>query len=292
MNKPHQSISIRDQIVPVASGRILFDSLAELEIDSVEVHVGSRFELTCIAGHSIDGEKSIKQLKQELSSKRVRISAILIATDFSTDDAETHVEWAVQIIHAAKVLDCPVVRIDPLTHKKELPPAKVRENFIHRTNQLLEKTRASGVDVGMENHGPIFNDSQVLDHILCEIADPRFGLTLDTGNLYWWGHPLSEVYALIERYAGRAKHTHIKSINYPPGIAQQRREIGYKYKRFCSPLDSGSLDLKRIVRLLRQAGYARDLCIENESLFKVPQDHRMMVLRRDVEALRRAIESA
>ena len=35
---------------------------------------------------------------------------------------------------------------------------------------------------------------------------------MDTGNFYWRGYPLSEVYGILEVLAPFAKHTHLKGI--------------------------------------------------------------------------------
>jgi sugar phosphate isomerase/epimerase len=86
------------------------------------------------------------------------------------------------------------------------------------------------------------------------------------------------------------KHTHVKNINYPPELANVRREVGVGYKDYCCALDEGNIDLARVVRILRAAGYDRDLCIENESLFKHPPEKRANVLRRDVAAVRAAMQ--
>jgi hypothetical protein len=91
-------------------------------------------------------------------------------------------------------------------------------------------------------------------------------MTLDTGNFYWYGHPLRVVYALLERFAPRAVHTHIKNIAYPAELAETRREIGYEYGRYAAPLDEGNIAMDRVVGILRRAGYRGDLCIENEAL--------------------------
>jgi sugar phosphate isomerase/epimerase len=72
-------------------------------------------------------------------------------------------------------------------------------------------------------------------------------------------------------------------------MATVRREVGAGYKEYCCALDEGNIDLARVVRILRAAGYDRDLCIENESLFKHPQETRSDVLRRDVSAERAAM---
>lgn len=189
------------------------------------------------------------------------------------------------------MLGVPVVRIDPWTAADDMPAQAIIDTFIGRAKELLRKTADTGVDLAMENHGKIFNDPRILDRVLEAIPDPRFGLTLDTGNLYWWGQPVEEVYRLIERFAPRAKHTHVKNIKYPQELAGTRREIGFEYKQYCCPLGDGNLDLRRMVSLLDQAGYRRDLCVEDESLFKVSPEAKLGVLKQDVVALREACKS-
>jgi sugar phosphate isomerase/epimerase len=117
-------------------------------------------------------------------------------------------------------------------------------------------------------------------------------MTLDTGNFYWYGWPLSQLYRTLEHFAPRAKHTHIKNINYPAEMVEKRREIGYEYGKYCSPLDEGNIDIARVVRLLVAAGYTGDLCIENEALGKYPQAERIGVLQRDADTLARAVTAA
>jgi sugar phosphate isomerase/epimerase len=290
-------IAIRDQIVPVPADGSLFDALRSVGVNSIECLVDLQEFLPylrtseAIAFHLRD-DASIGALKKRMADEGVRICALLLATDFAGDHAGQHVEWAARVVRAAAALGVPVVRIDPWTVKRDLPPAMVLENFIRRAGALLAQTADTGVDLGMENHGNLFNDPELVDAVLAALPDERFGLTLDTGNFYWWGFPASEVYELIQRYAPRTKHTHIKNICYPPDLVERRREIGFEYKQYCGPLATGNLHLNRIVQLLRRGGYQRDLCIEDESLAKLPEPDRLNVLRQDVQALRDACEDA
>lgn len=286
-------IAVRDQIIPSPAGGSSFDVLRSVGVSSVECLVDPQAFLPCLrtpegTAFHLQDEASLGALKRRIADEGMRICALLLPTDFSGDHADQHVSWAARVVRAAAMLGAPVVRIDPWTVKRDLPPAIVLENFIRRAGALLQQTADTGVDVGMENHGHLFNDPEMLDAVLAALPDERFGLTLDTGNLYWWGFPASQVYELIARYAPRAKHTHIKNICYPPDLVERRREIGFEYKQYCSPLGTGNLHLNRIVALLRRGGYQRDLCIEDESLAKAPEAERINILRQDVQALRDA----
>lgn len=278
-------VSIRDQMVPVRSGESFAEAFRTIGADSIECAVGADGSVASLGG-SLNDPNAIARFSGQAQAQGIRVTALLLATDFSAEAADAQVEWAARMIQAAAALNVPVVRIDPWTASRELPEKTVIDNSIRRAGELLRRTAGTGVDLGMENHGQVFNNPQVLDAVLQALPDDRFGLTLDTGNLYWWGHTVDEVYALIERYAPRAKHTHIKNINYPPELAHRRREVGYEYKTYCCPLDEGNLDLKRIVDLLRQHGYRRPLCVEDESLFKVPENEKLDILRHDVQSLR------
>jgi sugar phosphate isomerase/epimerase len=283
-------IAIRDQIVPLKSGQSLFDALRVLGVDAIEVLV----DINCFVPYvrtgdgsalSVQDAASVAELRARLDAEHVRVAALLVATDFAGDHAEAHVAWAANVARAAAGLGAPAVRIDTWTAKQSLGPDQICQSFITRVRELLDRSVELNVDLGMENHGPFSNDEAFLDRVLEAVPNPRLGLTLDTGNFYWWGYPLDDVYRLIEKYAPRTKHTHIKNINYPPEMARQKREVGYEYKQYCCPLYDGNLDIRRVVSLLKVGGYRRDLCIEDESLFKFPEWDRLTILRNDVKAL-------
>lgn len=291
-------VAIRDAMVSAAAGdRDFFEVLREIGAAAVEIEVGFDYFRPQLrqgggAEHSLVYDAHVGSLRRWLDDQGVRPSALLVNTDFSGPQADAHVRWAVRVVEIARQLGAPVVRIDPLTRDKAVSADEARDNFIRRVARVLEETAGSGVDLGVENHGPFANDPAFLDAVFDAVPDPRLGMTLDTGNFYWFGYPLSELYRLLERYAPRAKHTHVKNINYPADLAESRRPVGLEYARYCCALDEGNIDLRRVVRILRSAGYDRDLCVENESLGKVPPDQKVDVLRRDVRAARRAIENS
>jgi sugar phosphate isomerase/epimerase len=142
------------------------------------------------------------------------------------------------------------------------------------------------IRLGVENHGGTSNRPEFIERIFGDIGEERFGLTLDTGNFYWYGHPLEQVYKIIEKYASRVYHTHIKNISYPKEIRNTRREVGYKYGEYVCPIYQGDVDHKRVVAILRKAGYGHGLCIEDESLGKFSEAERKNVLKKDAEHLK------
>ncbi|HZL38627.1 MAG TPA: sugar phosphate isomerase/epimerase family protein [Tepidisphaeraceae bacterium] len=298
MSQVNERISVRDHMIATAAnGRQFFDAVRDLGVGAIELEVATDFSMPHLrlrdgSSLSIRDANAVRVLKDALAAHGLRVSALLLATDFSGENAGEHVAWTIRAARAARELGAPAVRVDPLTRDRELTAAQVRGNFVRRIREVLNATADIGVDLAMENHGPIGNDPAFIDGVLNDINDQRLGLTLDTGNFYWSGVPLQELYGLLRRYAPRAKHTHIKNINYPPALARNRREIGLDYKQCCCPLDEGNIDLNRVAEILSETGYRRDLCIENESLFKYPEAQKLDVLRRDVAALRRAMKGS
>lgn len=279
-------VAIRDAMVPGLDGRSFFQRLRDVGVSAIEVDWSQGH-----ASHILPNEGAAA-LRSRLDAEGVRACALLLNTDFSSPGADRHVGDAVGACRAAVVLGAPVVRIDPLSRDRSVTSDRVREAFVRGVERVLAQTQDTGVDLGIENHGPLANDPLFLDSVLAAVPDPRLGLTLDTGNFYWFGFPLESVYELVEKYAPAAKHTHLKNIHYPPELAHRRRDVGHQYKDYCCALHEGNLNMARVVGILRGAGFGRDLCIEDESLFKHPVEKRVDVLRREVDALRQAIREA
>jgi len=288
-------VSIRDAMVP-GEPAAFFDTVREIGVGAAEIEVDAALRTPRIVDHigapySLATDAGAAELVRRLEAEGVRLSALLIANDFSGADP-AQVDWAFRTVIAAAKVGAPVVRIDPLNRDKSLAPDLVRRRFVACVKRVLRETAGSGVHLAMENHGPAANDPAFLDTVFAAVDHPRLGLTLDTGNFYWFGFPLEEVYGLIEKYAPRTDHTHLKNINYPPDVATRRREIGFDYRQACCALHEGNLDLRRVVSILSAARYDGDLCVEDESLFKHPPEQRLGVLRREVEALRAAAPSS
>ena len=109
---------------------------------------------------------------------------------------------------------------------------------------------------GIENHGTLTNDPEFLTPLFARVGSPLLGLTLDTGNFYWFGHPLSKVYELYELFAPRVVHTHCKNIGYPESGGRNARAMGWQYDKYTCPIYEGDIDFRRVVKILRAANYA------------------------------------
>jgi sugar phosphate isomerase/epimerase len=196
----------------------------------------------------------------------------------------------VRTVRAASELGVPAVRIDAIMSGEKHLPLEERQRLVASSvRAILDQTPELEIDLGIENHGFQGNDPEFLTGLLLEVDSDRLGLTLDSGNFYWRGWPLSRVYEIFEQFAPVVKHTHIKNIAYPPEIREKQREIGFEYEKYVSPIHEGDIDHTRYFAALRKAGYDRDLCLEDESLGKYAPDRRRANLRAAADFFRAQI---
>lgn len=239
---------------------------------------GQPFDLSSPAGR--------REARAAFDAHGASVCALLMANDFS-GDMETEVKWGVSAVAAAHALGAPAVRIDLVPHQKDYDRTLFEARCIEGVKRILAATESTGVGLGVENHGHITNDPAFLDRIFDGVGSPRLGLTLDTANFYWYGHPLERVYEIMSRFAARVRHTHIKNINYPADERNKQRAIGWEYGQYCCPLDEGNIDHARVARILQGAGYRGALCVEDESLPKRPAEQRPQLMKRNVAELKR-----
>ena len=225
----------------------------------------------------------IEQLAADVKAAGRRISAFCLTNRFDTRP-DFEVEWCGKAARAAKALGIRAIRIDVVPHK--LAQAEFLESAAKTLKRVIETTEDTGVAFGIENHGGTTNDPEFLRPLFERVGSKRLGLTLDTGNFYWFGHPLSKVYELYETFAPRVCHTHCKSIRFPESEREKRRPMGWEYGKYTCPIYEGDIDFRRVVTILLAAGYANDLCVEDESLGRFPAGERGKILAKEVRYLK------
>ncbi len=287
-------VSIRDDVVLHGGFGSIAEGLQALGINAVELHVRRDLTVRSLTNstqfHDLQTPNGVLTLEQELTHHGVRISAFLLGNDFGKPDADEQVAWMVRTVQLAHQLNVPAVRVDAVVSGWEaLGLEGAVRLFTDFIKQVLDATENTTVQLGIENHGSLGNRPEFLQAVLESVGSPRLGLTLDTGNFYWFGHPLSAVYAIMRQFGGAVKHTHIKNIAYPPELREQQRPIGYEYGKYVCPIPDGDIDHRVVVGILKEAGYTWDLCVEDESLGKFAPSERPQVLKRDVEHLQELV---
>lgn len=228
-------------------------------------------------------QEGLDRLAADLRAAGQKLTALCTFNRLD-DRPEMEIAWCGKVARIAKTLGTAVVRIDVVPHKMQ------RADFlpfaVKTLRKILADTEATGVRFAIENHGSVTNDPEFLTPLFDGVGSNRLGLTLDTGNFYWFGHPLSKLYTLFETYASRVFHTHCKGIHYPEADRERKRPMGWKYDEHQSPIYEADVDFARVTAILDKAGYAGDLCVENEALGRLSKEQAAATLSREVSLLK------
>lgn len=287
-------LSIRDCMVMGDEFGTPAEGLRHLGVEAVELQLSQEFEVYAMDSKerlALKTDADAAAYRKHLEGLGIRPCCFLTANDFSQGDMESNIRWEARAIELADLLGMPSVRIDSaMSRERELDFEERVRLFAEGLGGALERTRGSKVTLGIENHGYQGNNLAFQLNVYKQVGSERLGATMDTGNFYWRGYPLSEVYGILNILAPYTKHTHLKNIKYPADRREVIREAGWEYGTYVAPLDEGDIDHAKVLRILADAGYTGDICIEDESLghYKTPEE-RVAVLERDVAHCREII---
>jgi len=280
-------IACRDNLLKLTQKPDSFSAMKELGVTGVEVEVDPALACPALYGsnktYSLATATGIQALKDELDENGLVVTSFLMHNRLD-ERLDEELEWTRKLVKAARTLGVKVLRIDVVprkTKKEDFLPFAVKA-----CKQLCDIVEGTSVRYGIENHGSITNDPAFLERLFDGVGSSHLGLILDTANFYWYGHPLNDLYAIFERFASKAFHTHCKSIRYPQDKKNVRRPRGWEYGRYCSPIYEGDIDFQKVVAILRRAGYNGDLCVEDESLGKFPEDERADIVKKEIALLK------
>lgn len=264
----------------------LFEMLDDLNVKSFELKINKKLRFPKEVEASFKRKFGIKEvynlsmLRKCLEREDYVISAILAENDFMPGILEEEVRYVLSCCKMAKELGVDVVRINGPMH--EIKGFKI-EDYVRTTSLALNIIKSEyKIMLAIENHGVIGNRPEFLKKLFQHYNVEFLGLTLDTGNFYWYGHPLSKVYEIIEMFADRVKHTHIKNAKVPVDAREKTRKPG---EVEMTPLYEGDIDLGKVISILDKAGYDKDLTIEDESMGKFKAEERRTIIKKDVEHL-------
>ena len=281
-------VTVRDALFRSIGKDDCWSAFRELGADGIEVNVAIDMSLVGMfhptVKYNLATPEGIAAFKRDADARRVSLLTFMMANRFDSR-LDDEIAWMKRLVAACKPLGVRTIRIDliPEKHAKDefLP-------FAIKTGKQISAIAAEeGVRLAIENHGNTTNDPGFLEKLFDSVGAANLGLTLEAANFYWYGHPLEEVYGIFHKFAARAFHAHCKSIKYPEAVKNVRREMGWKYGEHACPIYDGDIDFVRFVRILREANYTGDLCLENESLHHFPKDQHVGVLKKEIAHLRR-----
>jgi sugar phosphate isomerase/epimerase len=291
-------VAIRDFTVKWIGYESVFSGLKDLGLDSFELYLdrelkGAKYSdmgQEVSLGFDMSSPQKRHELSKRLKDEGLTVCAILVENDFARPDLEAEVRWVVDACNVAPDIDCDTVRINPPMRIEEgVPEDEYVKTTIRCCQDILDRTEQTGVSLAMENHGLMGNRREFLKSVFDGLDSKRMGLTLDTGNLFWYGHPWETGYSIIQEFARRVKHVHVKNLSFPEERRNSKREPGEGWPDSAATIHEGDVDIGRIVRVLRAAEYDKDLALEDESLGKFPRDQRIGVVKQDVSFLRKLL---
>ena len=282
------TVATRDGHLKTTGKPDCWTALADLGVAGVEAGVS---EALLCAGlyhpgqpYEVATADGIKRLKDDLAAHGATITAFCMNNRLD-ERLDEEIAWARKVVGAAQALGVNAIRIDVVPRK--IGVDQFLTFAIQACKRLCELVKDTPVRFAIENHGGWTNNPAFLRDLFDGVGFAQLGLTLDTMNFYWYGHPLSEVYRICEQVAPRAFHTHCKNLRYPEEKREVRRAMGWEYGRYAAPVYDGDIDYGRITAILRKANYQGDLCLENECLGRFPKEQHLDILRKELALLKR-----
>lgn len=279
-------IACRDAHLKETGAADCWAAFKAIQADGLEVDVDGEGACSSLFGpakYGISTPEDVERLGKALAEHKAVITAFCMHNRFD-ERPDEEVKMVVKVAQAARKLHVPAIRLDVV-------PRKIKDDSflpfaIDIGKRVVRETEDIDVRFGVENHGGTTNRPDFLRPFLKGVGSDRFGLTLDTANFYWFGHPLPELYRIYDEFADAVCHTHCKNIRYPESEREKKRPTGWEYGKYNCPVYEGDIDFKRVASILQKHNYKGDLCIENESLGKFPEGERGRVLAREVQHLR------
>jgi len=272
------------------------EGLRHLNVNAVEIILSRDFEAPAMDSKgkvALRSDDDAKAYKKHLDGLNIRPVAFLTACDFSKGTIDDNAMWVARAIELAALVGMPVIRIDSaMERERELDFGTRVDLFSKGLGAALDRTKGLNVAMGIENHGFQGHNLAFLLNVFKTVGSARLGSPMDTGNFYWRGYPLSEVYGILNILAPYTKHTHVKNIKYPEDKREIMREVGWEYGKYAAPIYEGDIDHAKVVKILAKAGYDYDICLEDESLESIHGEERISKIVKNVEHLKKGIEAA
>ncbi len=280
-------VTIRDAHLKATEAPDSWTALQRIGAEGMEAIIDEKLALPQIyhpqETYSAATNADRQQLKRRMDASGKRITAFCMFNRFE-ERPEFEVQWCEKVAQVARDLQVAAIRIDVVPQKMEREP--FLEHAIAALKKVIAATEGTGARFAIENHGRLTNDPDFLAPLLEGVGSARLGLTLDTANFYWFGHPLSRLYEIYEQFAPCTFHTHCKSIRYPEDQREQQRPMGWRYADFHAPIYEGDIDFQRVVAILKQTGYQDDLCIESASYRRLPAPEVIAMFSKEVDMLK------
>lgn len=191
----------------------------------------------------------------------VSIAGTAVGNNFShpkeAPERAEQIAYVKEWIDKAVLMGAPHVRVFAGSHPKGVAPEDAERNAIEALAETAEYAEAKGIFLGIENHDSVTTADRLL-RIVRAVESPWVGVNLDSGNFI-----AEDVYAEIEASAPYAVNVQLKT----------------DIKRGAGGKERTPADLERVVRILKDTGYAGHVVLEYEDAAD-PYEHVPPLLER------------
>jgi sugar phosphate isomerase/epimerase len=189
------------------------------------------------------GDNDIHRIKLHAFRLGVSISGTGVRNDFALPDKarrDADVQHVARWVKVAAKLGAPVLRVfDGRAMPEGYSRAEVFEWIVQGLEASVAHGAAAGVAVVLQNHNDALKTAADFLEIRRRITSPWFGLNVDIGSLRTTADPYEEIAAL----APHAYTWQVKELVYRNNVEER-------------------VDLRQIVRILRETGYRGYVPIE------------------------------
>jgi len=119
-------------------------------------------------------------------------------------------------------------------------------------SEVCERIADWDLVIGIENHGRLMNDGDVLARLLADVDSPQLGITLDTGNFCWGGHTLADAHQFFDALLPSVVNVHVKDVRMEGG------------ESVFVPAGRGEVRLAGLMQALASRGYEGAVVSEYE----------------------------
>ncbi len=262
-------------------------------VKAMEISVKSE-DLSCASffvgqekPYRLDTIENAKKLRKDAQANGIRIPVLCsrIQLDAQTTTAPELSKKLIEIAPhvGAGLIYFPIVT-DSYT-KTTINDDLFVKNSIAILKDLVKHGEKYNVDITIENLSVYWNRPEVTRRVLKAFTPEQFNLCLDPTNMYWYGHPRSKIYDIVNEFIPRTKHFHAKNVAHPSDKIDAVRPVGWEYGKNSVPVADGDIDFKTIIHQLHKSGYRGFISIEDDSLGHYPKAKKVDILRQDVKYL-------
>jgi sugar phosphate isomerase/epimerase len=169
---------------------------------------------------------------------------------------EIAVPYLEKAIRFAKGLGAPVVNTDEGIRPAWLDDQEIWTVMRYTLKKVLPLAERHGVYIGIEPHQSLSKTTAGLLRISTLVDSPMLRVNYDTGNAFLGGE---DPYVGLAAVAARVVHIHAKDISIQHAEEEKGKVTGTPVGCACG---DGVIDWKRVVEILRGAGYDGVLSVE------------------------------